>query len=177
MSEGFRVHDGTLAHFITSAVTYWIPIFSREDYFAILADSLTYCAEEKGLLIHGYVLMPNHFHLLATQEEGLLSDVMRDMKGYTSRKIAKKLREDGRDIWLRAFTRKDDSGSHVQIWQEDFHPEEARTQRFFDQKLNYIHQNPIRAGFVEEAIHWKYSSAGFYYADMPSRVPVTPVPW
>jgi putative transposase len=58
-----------------------------------------------------------------------------------------------------------------------FHPEEVRTQTFFEQKLNYIHQNPIRAGFVEEAVHWKYSSAGFYYADKQSPVPVTPVQW
>jgi len=177
LPKRFRVHEGCYPHFITSVVTYWIPVFCREDYFAILADSLTFCVEQKGLLIHGYTLMPNHHHLLCSQEEGLLPEAIRDMKGYTSRQIAQKLRQDGRETWLRAMTRKAEGAEQINVWQEEFHPEQVYSQDFFEQKLAYIHENPVRAGFVNNPADWKYSSAGFYYNDGPSPVPVTAILW
>ena len=177
LPKHFRVHEGCYPHFITNVVPHWIPIFSGEDYFRILVDTLTFCAANKGLLIHGYVLMPNHYHLLCSQEDAKLSEVIRDMKGYTSRLIAPKLREDGRLDWLRALTRRLADGERISVWQEEFHPEQVYSQPFFEQKLNYIHDNPVRAGFVEKVEDWKYSSAGFYYSDKPSPIPMTPIQW
>jgi len=90
------VYEGAYPYFITSTVTYWIPVFCRDDYFRILSDGLTYCAVNKGLCIHGGVIMPNRFHLICSQEEGKLSAVMAILKQHASKAVAKKLSEDGR---------------------------------------------------------------------------------
>lgn len=103
MPRPFKVHDNAYPHFMTSTIVHWIPVFCSEEHFKILADSLTHCCESKGLLAHGYVIMPNHFHLLASQEEGLLTDTMRDIKGYVSRVLKPLLIGEGRDSWVRAM--------------------------------------------------------------------------
>ncbi len=175
MPNRFKVHDGLYPHFVTSTVLHWIPVFCRADYFMILADSLVYCAEHKGLMIHAYVLMPNHFHMICSQPEGLISDVMRDLKRHTSTTLLRKLDADGRHLWLRAFARND--ASHPKVWQDAFHPEQVHSHPFFEQKANYIHANPVRAGYVEEAEHWKHSSAGVYQGDGRSVIPITFIEW
>ena len=154
---------------------YWIPVFCRRDYFQILVDSLVYCIEHKGLLVHAYALMPNHFHLVSSQQEGRLSDTIRDLKRHTASTLLKKLDADGRQLWLRAFNRKDGEGPKV--WQDAFHPEQVHSQPFFEQKVNYIHDNPVRAGYVDNPEDWKYSSAGVYYRDTSSPVPITFIEW
>ncbi len=177
MSGGNKVHDGSHPHFITSTVTYWLPIFCREDYFHVLADSFRHCVREKGLVVHAYVLMPNHFHAIASQIDGRLSDVMRDLKGYTSRQLAKGLADDGRTVWLRALRRAGGDEVAVKLWQDDYHPEQVHSKEFCQQKLDYIHANPVRAGYVDDPCDWRYSSAGFYYRDSEPLIPVEPVDW
>lgn len=161
MPQRFRVYEGAYPHFITSSVIYWTPIFTRDDYFRVLVDSLSYCVSEKGLLVHGYVIMPNHFHMMCSQSERELSAVICDIKSFTSRQIADKLEQDGRSSWLKAMS---SSRLHrraqVKVWQDEFHPEEVRTKRFFNQKLEYMHNNPVRAGFVDDPAEWKYSRQG-----------------
>ena len=178
MPQRFRVYDGSYPHFITSSIVYWIPVFSRDDYFQILADSLAYCVEHKGLAVHGYVIMPNHFHLICSQADGAISAVIRDMKSFTSRSIAAKLFQDGRKTWLAAMSSPRIARSaEAKVWKDEFHPEEVRTERFFLQKLEYMHNNPVRAGYVDDPSEWKYSSAGFYYKQKEPIVQVAPLMW
>lgn len=173
MPKGYRVYDGAYPHFITSAIAYWIPVFCRKDYFEVIADSLRYCIEHKGLVVHGYVVMPNHIHLICSQVDMRISQVIGDFKRHTSSQILKKLSEDCRTTWLSAF--KNAGGGQPILWNEGFHPMQVHTREFFQQKLDYMHDNPIRAGFVENAEDWKYSSAGFYYCEKDSVVPITPI--
>jgi REP element-mobilizing transposase RayT len=51
------------------------------------------------------------------------------------------------------------------IWQEGYHPEAIYSEKWFQQKLNYIHYNPVKKGFVTEAENWKYSSAKNWFLD------------
>lgn len=173
----FKVHDGAYPHFITSAVVYWIPVFVRDDYFRVLADSLTHCVEHKGLAVHGYVIMPHHFHAMCSHGEGKLVEVIRDLKGFTSRRIAPMLEADGKTAWLHAMKGAGGGRADIKIWQEHFHPEQVYTKEFCEQKLRYMHENPVRAGFVTDPCAWKYSSAGLYYRDEPSIVPITAIEW
>jgi putative transposase len=177
MSDKFRIHEQNHAYFITNVIVHWIPVFCREDYFRILVDSLTYCSEHKGLDLHGYVIMPNHFHMIGSQEDGRLSDALRDMKKHTSKQIAALIQADGRTSWLAAMRHASDEPGGVRVWDETFHPEQVYSREFFEQKLDYIHNNPVRAGFVADPSAWKYSSAGFYYHDTASLVPLKPIPW
>lgn len=176
MQERYRVYEGHYPHFITNTVHYWIPLFCRDDYFQVLVDSLRYCTEQKGLVLHGYVLMPNHFHALSSQTDGRLPDVVRDLKRHTSTVIAAKLEEDCRITWLRAL-RNAGGGEKVSVWIAQYHPIQVHSLEFLQQKLEYMHQNPVRAGFVERAEDWKYSSAGFYLRDWEPQVPVVPLEW
>ena len=73
LPQHYRVHDQAYPYFITSTIIYWIPVFCRDDYFRIVADSLTHCATNRGLRIHAYVIMPNHFHAICSHENAGLS--------------------------------------------------------------------------------------------------------
>lgn len=150
-------------------------MFCRDDYFQVLVDSLNFCIENKGLQVHGYVIMPNHFHAVCSQLNGKLSEVIRDIKRHTASVILEKLREESRITWLRAFEKAGDSTP--KLWDESFHPMQVHTQQFFDQKLGYMHNNPLRAGFVINPEDWKYSSAAFCYKQEESLVPVTGIEW
>jgi REP element-mobilizing transposase RayT len=177
MPAGFKVYEQDAIHFITSTVIHWIPVFNREDYFQVLADSFRHCIESRGLQVHSYVFMPNHFHAICSQPEGNLSHVIGDMKRYTSRQITKMLETDARAIWLRAVRNAADSDAQAKVWNDAFHPEQVYSEAFFQQKCDYIHSNPVRAGFVDDPSAWKYSSAGFYYRDIESIIPITPIEW
>ncbi len=152
--------------FLSTAVVGWIDVFSREEYTHILVDSLQFCQQEKGLEIYGYVIMTNHFHLLATQSDGNLQKVMQHLKSYTAKQIIKVIEEnptESRKDWLlhmfRFHARYNKSYDQYHFWQQDNHPTECFSTEVAFQKLEYIHLNPVRAGYVEEPHYWRYSSA------------------
>ena len=177
LAQRFKVYENAYPHFVTCTVVHWIPVFCRDDYFKVLTDSLVYCIEHKGLLIHGYVIMPNHFHAICSKNDGCLSDTIRDVKRYTAISLSQKLKSDGRHIWLIAMRRAGGITAQTKVWDDGFHPEQIQTEAFFIQKLDYIHKNPIRAGYVEDPCDWKYSSAAFYYDGRESVLPLTPIDW
>ena len=116
--------------------------------------------DEKGLQLYAYVIMSNHIHLIARAEEGFeLSNIMRDFKKHTAKQIIKSVEEEveSRREWLLSIFRKED-GSY-EFWQKDNHAFVLYSNEMIQQKMNYIHQNPVRAGLVEEAHEYIYSSA------------------
>jgi REP element-mobilizing transposase RayT len=97
------------------------------------------------------------------------SGLMRDFKGYTARKLLKAIEEnqqESRKEWLLwMFERAGVKNSNVrqkQFWQQHNQPIQIWSLKVFEQKLDYIHQNPVEAGFVTDPIDWKYSSARNY---------------
>lgn len=177
MPARHRVHETAFPHFITSTVLHWIPVFCREDYFRTVTESLCFCTENKGLLIHGYVIMPNHLHAVVTQPEGRPPDVLRDFKRFTSVRLLELLARDAREVWLRAFRNAAGPGAAMKLWDEGYHPEQVHSEPFYRQKMRYMHDNPVRAGYVEDAVHWKYSSAGPWHLERDGPVPLTGLVW
>ena len=114
--------------------------------------------------------MPNHVHLMAgVTEGGNLSHVLRNFKKFTSVAIVKaveqNLRESRRDWMLWIFRRhgtRNSNNTHYQFWQQDNHPIELNNNALLAQRLNYVHQNPVRAGICYTAADYLYSSAGQY---------------
>jgi len=102
---------------------------------------------------------------------------MRDLKKHTAKAIAEKLESDGRLTWLNAMRRTAGHEGGVRVWDEAFHPEKVHTESFFRGKLEYMHQNPVRAGYVADPCDWRYSSAAAYYRDEESIVPITGIEW
>lgn len=175
MSQWKIVSDVNL-YFTTSTIVDWEYVFTSDEYFQIVIDSLKYCIAKKGLNLHGYVIMPNHAHFIVSGDEGKkLSNIMRDFGTHTSREITTLLKMNGRVRLLNVFrdaARFDHLGNEFKVWQEGFHPIAIESEEFFRQKLNYLHDNPVRKGFVELPEHWKYSSARNYILDDQSVIEV-----
>lgn len=171
MSSKYKFRNPDGCYFVTFAVVCWIDVFTRQVYRDILIESWKYCQQNKGLLIHAYVMMTNHVHMIISRNSGsTLEDIMRDMKKFTSTGILKAIKaepESRRDWMLAIFKEAGSENSNntvYQFWQQDNHPIECDAADILKQKMSYVHENPVRAGFVEKPEDWIYSSAGDYYA-------------
>ena len=168
-TDGYKIYDQSKAHFITATVVDWVDVFSRKIYRDIVIDSLEYCIKNKGMILYGYVIMTNHVHLVLQSNDAKLSDLIRDFKKFTARNILLAIEnseiESRKDWMLKRFEfacRSNSRNEKYQFWQYGSHPEEIYTEKFLWTKLNYIHENPVRAGFVELAEHYLFSSASNY---------------
>ena len=165
----WKVVPGINYYFATATVVEWQYIFTSIPCFEIIVDGLKYCIKNKSLHVHGYVIMPNHVHYLLSTDDGKnLSDVMRDFGTHTSRRITDFLELEKRfDVLavLRVAAEADGKGNRYKVWQEGFHPIAIESERFFLEKLQYLHENPVRKGYVDRLEQWRYSSARNYILD------------
>ena len=177
MSIGYQIIEQDKLYFITLQVVDWIDVFSRECYRKIIVDNLNYCTKNKGLEIYAWVLMSNHIHLLVRNQQEALSNTLRDFKSYTSKKILNEIKDgnESRKEWmLRQFksaTLRHKRNAEYQFWSQENHAVYIYSNAFIEQKLNYIHNNPVRAGIVLKAEDYKYSSAR-NYADEEGLIPI-----
>lgn len=157
-------------YFIISTVVDWVDIFTRPKYKHIVLESLTYCQEHKGLRIYAWVLMSNHLHMIISSDGQFpVSDILRDFKKFTSRRILIALEDDvqeSRREWMldqfRFAGANDKKITNYRFWQEGNHPELIYLYDFYMQKLNYIHLNPVRQEIVSQPQDYLYSSAVNY---------------
>ncbi|WP_187262456.1 REP-associated tyrosine transposase [Pontibacter beigongshangensis] len=167
MQSGYQIRNQNGIYFITFAVVEWVDVFTRKEYADLVVESLQYCQKQKGLLLYGWCLMSNHLHLIASAQEGsALSDIIRDFKKFTSSSILKAIEQNTQEsrrnwmLWIfRTAGEKNGKNTRHQFWRHDNHPIELLTNKFKDEKLHYLHQNPVTAGLVAEAEHYLYSSA------------------
>ena len=169
MSEKYKIWDQRKAYFLTMTVVGWIDVFIRNNLKMTVVNSLKYCQKEKGLEIFGYCLMSSHLHLIARADSNhLLSDIIRDFKKFTSKSVIAQIQTEpeSRRDWMLEYFRSEgenDSGElHYKFWQEGNHPEEINTNNFFYEKLEYIHDNPVRELIVERPEDYLFSSARNY---------------
>ncbi len=172
MSSKYKPGEDAIAHFVTFSVVGWIDVFSRESYKEIFVNSLKHCQENKGLTLHAWVIMTNHVHLIISSKTNKIEDIVRDLKKYTSKKIIAAIREnptESRKEWmLNLFSyagQNNNNNTEFQFWKQDYHPIELNTAEKLKERLNYLHENPVRSGLVWEAWHYKYSSAIDYYTN------------
>ena len=165
MSTGYQIVEQDKLHFVTLQVVEWVDIFTRENYRNIILENLTYCRKNKGLEIYSWVIMSNHLHLLIKSNKGELSDTLRDFKSYTSKKILDEIKscnESRRDWMLNLFKTaafQHKRNSEYQFWTHENHSEYIFSNKFIEQKIEYIHDNPVRAGIVAKPEEYRYSSA------------------
>ena len=91
MKEGYIIRDQEKAHFITATVVDWIDVFTRKTYRDSIIECLDYCIQNKGMILYGYVIMSNHIHIIIQSENAKLSDLIRDFKKFTAKKIIEKI--------------------------------------------------------------------------------------
>ena len=167
MSRSYKFHDPEGTYFITFATVEWVDVFTRRPYRDIVVDSLRHCQEKKGLLLYAWVIMSNHVHLIASASAGhFLPDILRDLKKFTASQVLKAIADNGhesRKTWmLEIFARAgaaNPNNTTCQFWQQDNHPVQLVSAAVLMQKLDYLHNNPVMAGYVEQAEEYVYSSA------------------
>ncbi|MDD3049994.1 MAG: hypothetical protein PHR06_02500 [Candidatus Cloacimonetes bacterium] len=152
--------DENALYFITLSIVGFIPIFTNKSYYDILISNMEFYRKRDGLNIFYYVIMDNHLHLIAQSRN--LSDSIRDYKKYTAKQILEALHFDKR-TWitelLKQLKPESKTKSSHQVWQEGNHPQRISSDRMLNQKIEYIHQNPVKRGFVIDETAWYYSSA------------------
>ena len=166
MSRKYKFYNQEGLYFVSFAVVYWLDVFVRDTYFGILVDSLDYCRKNKGLEIYAWCIMPSHVHLVLRAKENNPGVVLKEFKTFTSKKmqaaISENIQESRKEwlIWMMARAGlKNSNVQHKQFWQQHNKPIELWSPAVIEQKVNYIHHNPVEAGFVTEPYYWKYSSA------------------
>jgi putative transposase len=167
---GYKIRNREGIYFITFAVVEWVDVFTRIEYKNILINSLTYCQKEKGLIIYCWCIMSNHIHLIVSAKENNLSDILRDFKKFTAKEIIKAIVNhpgESRKEWMLTIFKqeglKNSRNVIYQLWRQDNQPKELFSSGFSNQKLVYIHNNPVEAGIVEKADDYLYSSAKDYH--------------
>ena len=158
----YKITNPELPHFVTLTVLHWIPVFTRPETVTILLDALRYLIKE-GLTVYAYVILENHCHFVVQSKE-LDRDLAR-FKSYTAKQLIKYLHENQvKQILdqLSFYKKAHKKDRAYQFWQEGVHPEWIQNDAMMKQKIEYIHHNPVKRGYVDEAEHWRYSSARNY---------------
>lgn len=172
MSRKYKFNNKQGVYFVSFAAVYWIDIFTREIYLSILAESVDYCRKHKGMEVYAYCFMPSHVHFVFRSSNGDPSGLLRDFKKHTSKKIIQAIEENSQEsrkewlLWMfeKAGKEKENINKY-QFWQHHNQPIELWTNKVIQQKIDYIHANPVDSGFVIDPVDWKYSSARNYQDD------------
>lgn len=148
---------------MTCTVVEWLPVFTRPETVNILLNCWQYQRQHAGLKLYGYVILENHLHFIAQADN--LNKCVSSFKSYTARQIINHLETLHVDYLLKRFRLSGlakRSDRDYQLWQEGVHAELVLNEIMMRQKLDYIHLNPVKRGYVALPEHWRYSSAGFY---------------
>ena len=158
-----KVYEPTHPHFLTCTILHWLPIFTNQESVQIVIDSLAHLQKSDNLTIFSYVILENHLHLVAQSDD--IAKSMQKFKAYTAYELLELLKRKNATILLKQFAfhkKAHKTKSTYQIWEEGFHPKLIQSEAMMFEKVNYIHQNPVKRGYIEEAEHWRYSSAKDY---------------
>lgn len=163
MSRKYKFHNPEGVYFVSFAVQNWVDVFTRNEYKNILVENLDYCIKNKGLEIFAWCVMSNHIHLIIRAKEGYkLQDILRDYKKFTSKAIIKEIQEnpqESRKDWLLQQFKTPEG---YRFWRGDNKPIELWSNKVIDEKIDYIHQNPVEQGIVFRAEDYLFSSAADY---------------
>lgn len=182
MSDNYRATDLEKAYFLTTTVVDWIDLFTMKICKDIIVDSLEYCQQNKGLEIYAWCLMSSHLHMMCRSNSNrTVAEIMRDFKRNTSKRLIAAIKEEkeSRSEWMLEQFKK--ACSHLRrdqtfkVWQNGYHAKELTSNAFIHQKLEYIHNNPVKDGIVNLPEEYLYSS-GPDYADMPGLIKVVVLP-
>ncbi|MBN7812305.1 transposase [Algoriphagus sp. H41] len=150
-------------YFFTATIHSWIPILDQQGFKEIVLSSLKFLTVKDLLKVYGFVIMPNHIHLIweLLELNGKEMPHASFLK-FTSHEFLKKLRLENPGL-LRAFQVQEEIRSHS-FWQRNSLPIEVFSPKVVFEKLDYIHQNPCRGKWMlaDNPVSYPYSSFKFY---------------
>lgn len=169
MSTKYKATQPDAGYFVTLTTVGWVDVFTRPQQKEMLINNLRFCQKEKGLEIYAYCIMSNHLHMVckAVGEIGL-PEIMRDFKKFTSKQVISNIEaepESRREWMLKYFEEacyKLKRNQKYKVWQDGYHAELLFSKKFILQKINYIHNNPVKERIVDQPEDYIFSSARYY---------------
>jgi putative transposase len=167
-------NEPQIFHYITSVTFNRVPVFRSEKACEIFAKQLGEVREKFPYKLIGYVVMPDHFHLLVNLKDDDASKFLLRLRGLSARKIIAWLKKENYVSSLEKLKLKIPQKRHhtFAVWQKNPLVIELYSHKFLRQKLNYIHLNPVRAGFCDHPAKWKWSSYHAYLPHKQGEVPI-----
>ncbi len=169
MSRKYKFYNDKGIYLVSFATVNWIDVFTRPLYKDILVNSINYCIEKKGLEVFAWVIMTNHVHMVVRSKGELLEAIFRDLKKHTSKIIFETIEQNPQEsrkewmLWMfERAGKKNANNSKFQFWQQHNQPEELSEAFAIERAINYVHDNPVKSGFVNRPEDYRYSSAGDY---------------
>jgi len=159
----YKIYEPTHPHFVTCIILHWLPIFTRQESVDIILNSLKFLQKQDSLRLHAYVILENHLHIVLRSDD--LRKSIELFKKFTAREILNLLRRENATTILDqlAFYKKAHrKEKSFQVWEEGYQPKLIQSETMLKMKIDYIHYNPVKRGYVDKAIHWRYSSARDY---------------
>jgi len=153
-------------YYLTFTILGWRKLFINDEYCQSVTKWFDYCRENYKNKIQGYVIMPDHIHVLMyiTGQSPHLPVLIMNAKRFISYELVKLLQQDKHFEILKYFSifARTKYRAHHKLFTDGYDSLIIQSQKFFLQKLNYIHNNPVRAGLVKEPEAYRYSSASNY---------------
>lgn len=152
-------HAQEWPQFFTATIQEWKHLLKEEKYKLIIIKALKFLVTEKKVTVYGFVIMSNHLHIIwQSKDSNSIQKIQNSFIKHTSKEFKKQLENDNKlkAYEVNAIDRK------YNFWQRDSLNIELFTALVFNQKLNYLHYNPVKAGFCNLPEEYYYSSALFY---------------
>jgi len=166
MRSRYTIFQNNQPYFITMTIVNWVSLFTNQAMFDIVISTFKFLVKNNDLKIYAYVIMENHIHAICSSEN--LSNLIRRYKSFTAREIIDKLKNENKFYILKQleFGKKSyKKDQQYQVWQEGFHPKLIQSNEMMIQKIEYIHNNPVKRGYVGKPEYWIHSSSGNYAGD------------
>ena len=154
--------DGNI-YFTTATIYRWLPLLQEDKYKDILISSLKFLTDHNRLYVFAYVIMSNHLHIIWSEKTSSTKESAKaSFFKYTSRQFLNKLKGEEPGFLQKFLVNKKDR-MH-QFWKRNSLDIEIFSEKIFEQKMNYIHNNPLQSQWqlVDDAVDYSYSSAKFY---------------
>jgi putative transposase len=176
MPKGLKRYYGLgHLHFLTFSCYRRLPLLRTAEARNLFVNVLAVMRERHGFLLVGYVVMPEHVHLLIGEPaEGTPSIVLQALKQRVSRDLREKARRLSPGEVSVAIPAED--GSLARFWHSRFHDFNVHSAGKRREKLDYMQANPVKRGLVKDPLAWVWSSASFYATGVSGQVPIDPVP-
>lgn len=159
MAHRFLISHDSPALYVTIVTRNRLPVFQTAQMRELLCQALTEARKSGGFLLFAYVIMFDHIHLLASRKS-TTSDLLRVLKGITARRIIDYLKENEyRSSLAKLQHQERDRKYRYSLWQTEKNVLPIFSESMFLEKMNYIHSNPVRAGLVQDAVDYRWSSA------------------
>ena len=149
--------------FYTATTLEWKPLLAKDKYKHLIIQSLQYLVLNKKITLYAFVLMKNHIHLIWQVQPGRTpSQVQHSFLKFTAQQIKSDLKlHHPLEVEQFKVNAKD---REYQFWERNSLGIEICSTKVFNQKLNYLHWNPVKAGLCTLPEEYYYSSARFYHS-------------